>query len=162
MSRRSQIAGRGRSSELALVELLLAGSDQDRERVSLRISRTCNGHQLLITCRQLIPKHARQLAAKPEMWAGKQPSTEQAQQLADACIEEWTHALRQILRHWETPPIVTGDELNEWIQNLQIAPRGAILDGEDPIKPPRKWYLVLLPERAVKYRHRRMTRSSFA
>jgi hypothetical protein len=58
--------------------------------------------------RQLIPKHARELAVKPEMWGGYQPSDENLQQLADACIEQWTRALRHMLRHWETPPTVTG------------------------------------------------------
>ncbi|KAK2804881.1 hypothetical protein FQN50_006386 [Emmonsiellopsis sp. PD_5] len=54
--------------------------------------------------RQLIPKHARQIAAKPAMWGGKKPSIRDIEQLSNACIAEWTMALRQMLRHWEQPP----------------------------------------------------------
>ncbi|KAL1970253.1 hypothetical protein VTN77DRAFT_5413 [Rasamsonia byssochlamydoides] len=56
----------------------------------------------------LIPKHARELAARPQMWGGIQPSPEHVNQLANACIEEWTRALRHMLRHWDAPPTVDG------------------------------------------------------
>ncbi|KAL2007377.1 hypothetical protein VTN00DRAFT_8815 [Thermoascus crustaceus] len=57
---------------------------------------------------QLIPKHARALAARPAMWGGRTPSAANIDQLADACIAEWTRALHQMLRHWDVPPTTTG------------------------------------------------------
>ena len=38
------------------------------------------------------------------MWGGKTPSSGQIEQLAAACNSEWTRALHQLLRHWETAP----------------------------------------------------------
>ncbi|PGH12770.1 hypothetical protein AJ80_06594 [Polytolypa hystricis UAMH7299] len=58
--------------------------------------------------RQLIPKHARELAAKPAMWGGKTPSVTNIEQLANACTAEWNRALSLMLRHWERPPTTTG------------------------------------------------------
>ena len=54
---------------------------------------------------RLIPNYARAQAAKPEMWAGRKPSAESVNKLADAFIQEWQTALAQLLRYWETPPI---------------------------------------------------------
>ncbi|MCJ1314920.1 hypothetical protein MMC15_000234 [Xylographa vitiligo] len=56
----------------------------------------------------LIPKHARQLAVKPQMWGGRTPTAAGVEQLAAACIAEWTRALTQLLRHWDSPPTTTG------------------------------------------------------
>ena len=38
------------------------------------------------------------------MWGGKTPSSGQIEQLAAACTSEWTRALHQLLRHWQTAP----------------------------------------------------------
>ncbi|KAL1987123.1 hypothetical protein VTN96DRAFT_4729 [Rasamsonia emersonii] len=56
----------------------------------------------------LIPKHARALASRPEMWGAIQPSPQHVDQLANEWIQEWTRALHHMLRHWDTPPTVTG------------------------------------------------------
>ncbi|MCJ1396347.1 hypothetical protein MMC18_009237 [Xylographa bjoerkii] len=56
----------------------------------------------------LIPKHARQLAVKPQMWGGRTPTAAGVEQLAAACVAEWTRALNQLLRHWDSPPTTTG------------------------------------------------------
>ena len=58
---------------------------------------------------KLIEKHARRLARKPTMWGGQTPTAANATILATACMEEWTRALTQLLRHWESPPIVSGN-----------------------------------------------------
>jgi hypothetical protein len=42
------------------------------------------------------------------MWGGRIPDALEAQQLADCFAYEWTEALEQMLRHWETPPTTTG------------------------------------------------------
>ncbi|KAL6721847.1 hypothetical protein ACLMJK_000952 [Lecanora helva] len=56
----------------------------------------------------LIKKHARQLAVKPAMWGGKNPTSSGAEKLAAACQTEWTRALEQMLRQWATPPSTSG------------------------------------------------------
>ncbi|BDD61729.1 hypothetical protein MPDQ_001493 [Monascus purpureus] len=56
----------------------------------------------------LIPKHARALASNPDMWGGSIPSADNINKLADSCTKEWTRAVNQMLRHWESPPTVTG------------------------------------------------------
>ncbi|KAA6413902.1 MAG: hypothetical protein FRX48_02264 [Lasallia pustulata] len=61
-----------------------------------------------IQSEQLIRKHARLLAAKPAMWGGQAPTAAQVEQLATACVNEWTAALNRMLRHWDTPPTTTG------------------------------------------------------
>ena len=68
------------------------------------------GKELLSTdlFRQLIRKHARLLAVKPEMWGGRTPTARGIEQLATACVNDWTAALNQMLRHWDTPPTTTG------------------------------------------------------
>jgi hypothetical protein len=43
------------------------------------------------------------------MWGDDPPSEENIQQLADAFVEEWTRALRHMLRHWETPPTLADE-----------------------------------------------------
>ncbi|PGH34156.1 hypothetical protein GX50_03025 [[Emmonsia] crescens] len=58
---------------------------------------------------QLIPKHARDIAANPAMWGGRPPTTTEIEQLSDACTAEWTMAAEQMLRHWEHPPIKLDD-----------------------------------------------------
>ncbi|PGG96726.1 hypothetical protein GX51_07680 [Blastomyces parvus] len=54
---------------------------------------------------QLIPKHARDIAANPVMWGGRAPTLTEVEQLSDACTAEWTMAAQRMLRHWEQPPI---------------------------------------------------------
>ncbi|MCJ1481110.1 hypothetical protein MMC06_001266 [Schaereria dolodes] len=61
-----------------------------------------------IQCEKLIVKHARQLAVKPAMWGGRTPTAAGVEQLATACVTEWTRALTQLLRHWDSPPTLTG------------------------------------------------------
>ncbi|OAX83981.1 hypothetical protein ACJ72_01663 [Emergomyces africanus] len=58
---------------------------------------------LKILEQQLIPKHARDIAANPVMWGGRAPTTTEIEQLSDACTAEWTMAVQQMLRHWELP-----------------------------------------------------------
>lgn len=58
--------------------------------------------------RSLIKKHARQLAAKPTMWGGRNPTSANVEKLANACIDEWTRALSQMLRQWDSPPSTSG------------------------------------------------------
>ena len=58
--------------------------------------------------RGLIARHARALATKPAMWGNRAPTAAGVQQLANACIAEWTRAVRQMLRHWDAPPSTTG------------------------------------------------------
>ncbi|KLJ05873.1 hypothetical protein EMPG_10698 [Blastomyces silverae] len=58
---------------------------------------------------QLIPKHARDIAANPVMWGGRAPTLTEVEQLSDACTAEWTMAAQQMLRHWERPPIKSGE-----------------------------------------------------
>ncbi|KAI9697399.1 MAG: hypothetical protein M1836_004677 [Candelina mexicana] len=57
---------------------------------------------------QLITKHARSQAALPKQWGGRKATSAGINQLADAFIAEWTWALGQMLRHWESPPTTTG------------------------------------------------------
>ncbi|CZT50973.1 uncharacterized protein RSE6_12050 [Rhynchosporium secalis] len=57
---------------------------------------------------QLIETYAASEAAKPEMWGGRIPDTEEASQLAACFAWEWNGALDQILRHWDVPPTTTG------------------------------------------------------
>lgn len=56
----------------------------------------------------MISAYATSEAAKPEMWGGRYPEQQEADQLA-ACFDfEWSEALEQMLRHWESPPTTTG------------------------------------------------------
>ncbi|KAI9880961.1 MAG: hypothetical protein M1830_009455 [Pleopsidium flavum] len=57
---------------------------------------------------RLIQKHAHSLAAQPAMWGGRAPTASGIDQLATACVNEWNRALRQMLRHWDSPPSTTG------------------------------------------------------
>ncbi|KAI9716816.1 MAG: hypothetical protein M1812_005156 [Candelaria pacifica] len=57
---------------------------------------------------QLITKHARSQAALPKQWGGRNATSAGINQLADAFTAEWTWALGQMLRHWESPPTTTG------------------------------------------------------
>ncbi|TAQ89662.1 hypothetical protein B7494_g2036 [Chlorociboria aeruginascens] len=57
---------------------------------------------------QLIDSYSQSEASKPEMWGGRTPEPEEAQQLAACFSYEWNEALEQMLRHWETPPTTTG------------------------------------------------------
>lgn len=56
----------------------------------------------------MIETYAASEAAKPEMWGGRLPDTEEAAQLAACCAWEWNEALDQMLRHWDVPPTTTG------------------------------------------------------
>lgn len=52
--------------------------------------------------RELIDKHARDLSTNPDMWGGRSPAADEAKMLEDKCKGEWTWAVRQMLRNWET------------------------------------------------------------
>lgn len=54
--------------------------------------------------RNLIPGYAALEANKPEMWGGRDPSPEEAQQLRMLFEEHWTGAVDRMLRHWTNPP----------------------------------------------------------
>ncbi|RYP22166.1 hypothetical protein DL765_001814 [Monosporascus sp. GIB2] len=41
---------------------------------------------------------------KREMWGGRDPSQEEAHQLAQYFEDEWTQAVDTMLRHWSVPP----------------------------------------------------------
>ncbi|EPE26695.1 hypothetical protein GLAREA_02608 [Glarea lozoyensis ATCC 20868] len=56
----------------------------------------------------LVDIYAEAESVKPEMWDGRVPEPEEAQQLAACFVWEWKEALDQMLRHWETPPTTTG------------------------------------------------------
>jgi len=56
----------------------------------------------------LIQQYAAEMAAKPEMWGGREPEKEEEDRLRDILTWEWGEAVRQLLRHWETPPTTTG------------------------------------------------------
>ncbi|KAK4443362.1 hypothetical protein QBC34DRAFT_211689 [Podospora aff. communis PSN243] len=57
-----------------------------------------------ITDDDLIASFAGSEASRPEMWGGRQPSAEEAQQLA-ACFQyEWESAVQNMLRHWQATP----------------------------------------------------------
>jgi hypothetical protein len=56
----------------------------------------------------MIQTYASSEAAKPDMWGGRVPETEEADQLALCFAYEWNDAMEQMLRHWETPPTTTG------------------------------------------------------
>ncbi len=52
----------------------------------------------------LLRAYAAREAARPEMWAGRQPAEEEVLRLA-ACFEgEWVAAVDTMLRHWHQPP----------------------------------------------------------
>lgn len=52
----------------------------------------------------LIATFAASEAAQPEMWGGRNPTSDEAQQLA-ACFQyEWEMAVQNLLRHWHTSP----------------------------------------------------------
>lgn len=56
----------------------------------------------------MIDTYASVEASKPDMWGGRVPEPDEAQQLAACFAYEWKVALDQMLRHWETPPTTTG------------------------------------------------------
>ncbi|KUJ23327.1 uncharacterized protein LY89DRAFT_179098 [Mollisia scopiformis] len=58
---------------------------------------------------EMIEAYAASEAAKPEMWAGRTPDDEEAQQLAACFAYAWNSALEQMLRHWDTAPSRTGN-----------------------------------------------------
>ena len=57
---------------------------------------------------QMVETYATTEAGKPEMWGGRVPEADEAQQLAACFAWEWNEALEQLLRHWDTPPTTTG------------------------------------------------------
>ncbi|KAF2719441.1 hypothetical protein K431DRAFT_296040 [Polychaeton citri CBS 116435] len=44
-------------------------------------------------------------AKKPEMWGDRKPMEADIERLTQAFVQEWTSALRQMLRYWESAPI---------------------------------------------------------
>lgn len=59
--------------------------------------------------RNLVTKHARALASKASTWGGRRPTATEFEKLVNACVAEWTRALRQMLKHWDKPPSTTGN-----------------------------------------------------
>lgn len=53
-------------------------------------------------------KYAALAAASEEMLGGRSPTEDEEQRLADVLSQEWSRALEHMLRHWETPPTITG------------------------------------------------------
>jgi hypothetical protein len=54
---------------------------------------------------ELVEKHAKALATNPDMWGGSLPSEEMIALLENKCREDWTRAIRIMLRHWEDEPL---------------------------------------------------------
>ncbi|KAK3695712.1 hypothetical protein B0T22DRAFT_370404, partial [Podospora appendiculata] len=52
----------------------------------------------------LISTYAALEAARPEMWAGRLPEAEEAEQLAACFKYEWEMAVLNMLRHWQVSP----------------------------------------------------------
>ncbi|KAI1635533.1 hypothetical protein F4809DRAFT_642412 [Biscogniauxia mediterranea] len=52
----------------------------------------------------LIPTYAQSESWRREMWGGRDPSQEEADQLAQYFQYEWTVAVENMLRHWSVPP----------------------------------------------------------
>ncbi|KAI1328665.1 hypothetical protein F5Y16DRAFT_146404 [Xylariaceae sp. FL0255] len=52
----------------------------------------------------LIPMYAQSEAWKPEMWGGRDPTPEEADQLSQCFQHEWTQAVDKMLRHWPASP----------------------------------------------------------
>ncbi|KAI0403117.1 hypothetical protein F4802DRAFT_324880 [Xylaria palmicola] len=42
---------------------------------------------------------------KPEMWGGRHPTPEEAEQLTRCFVYEWSQAVDKMLRHWHAAPI---------------------------------------------------------
>ncbi|KAI1176455.1 hypothetical protein F4777DRAFT_267624 [Nemania sp. FL0916] len=53
---------------------------------------------LILTCAQTE-------AHKPEMWGGRYPSLEEAEQLTRCFVYEWSQAVDKMLRHWRSAPV---------------------------------------------------------
>ncbi|KAI1122228.1 hypothetical protein F5Y10DRAFT_78728 [Nemania abortiva] len=53
---------------------------------------------LILTCAQAESQ-------KPEMWGGRHPTPEEAEQLTRCFVYEWTQAIDKMLRHWRAAPI---------------------------------------------------------
>lgn len=53
----------------------------------------------------LILSCAQSESQKPEMWGGRHPSPEEAEQLARCFVYEWTQAIDVMLRHWRVAPV---------------------------------------------------------
>jgi len=83
---------------------LLAGSDQDQDRVRLAYNFP-EAHLLITFCSALIPSYAQYQASLPAMWGNQIPTSHGVQQLANAFVVEWNWAVDQMLRHWERPPV---------------------------------------------------------
>lgn len=43
-------------------------------------------------------------ALRPHMWGGRDPTPEEADQLAQCFEFEWNSAVTQLLRHWNVTP----------------------------------------------------------
>ncbi|OKL62719.1 hypothetical protein UA08_01365 [Talaromyces atroroseus] len=53
----------------------------------------------------LVEKHAKALSTNPEMWGGSLPPEEMTVLLENKCREDWTRAVRIMLRHWQLKPL---------------------------------------------------------
>ncbi|KAJ1336015.1 hypothetical protein MN608_02763 [Microdochium nivale] len=52
----------------------------------------------------LIPAYAQSDSWRPEMWGGRSPSHEEADQLSACFVYEWAQAVESMLQHWVMPP----------------------------------------------------------
>jgi hypothetical protein len=86
----------------------MVGTSQDDGRVNLPMLSLSEVRLTNYNSSQMVEAYAASEAAKPEMWGGRVPEAEEAQQLALCFAWEWNDAIRQMLRHWDTPPTTTG------------------------------------------------------
>ncbi|KAL1641100.1 hypothetical protein SLS58_006374 [Diplodia intermedia] len=54
---------------------------------------------------QLISYYARYQASQPAMWGNHAPTADGVAKLASAFVSEWNHAVSQMLRYWDRPPV---------------------------------------------------------
>ncbi|TDZ20187.1 hypothetical protein Cob_v006989 [Colletotrichum orbiculare MAFF 240422] len=52
----------------------------------------------------MVRSYAAAEAAKLEMWGGREPTAQEAGQLAQCFEYEWNQAMNKMLRHWAVPP----------------------------------------------------------
>lgn len=62
------------------------------------------GNGLTVDHSNLVATYAAIEAMRPEMWGGREPSPEEADQLAQCFEFEWNNAVNTMLRHWSVTP----------------------------------------------------------
>lgn len=89
------------SSSLVEEARLLVGEDPNSAR-SWNMAWLClvkiRDAGLILTC-------AQSESQKPEMWGGRHPSPEEAEQLTRCFVYEWSQAVDKMLRHWRAAPM---------------------------------------------------------